>query len=122
MKNNIVLLWLCYFQKLLYKIIPVYTKLLLYQGDGYLAILLYKHFIHLTQITLRPKIQLFEHTAACLSGVLFTSWFYSVYNFVTRMNMNYNYLTTIYESIFAQMYKFLVEKYIFPILLIICSW
>ena len=23
MKNNIVVLWLCYFQKLLYKIIPV---------------------------------------------------------------------------------------------------
>ena len=30
--------------------------------------------------------------------------------------MNYNYLATIYESIFAQMYKFLLEKYIFPIL------
>ena len=31
------------------------------------------------------------------------------------MNMNYNYLTTIYESVYAKMYKFLVEKYIFPI-------
>ena len=31
------------------------------------------------------------------------------------MNMNYNYLTTIFRSIFAQMYKFLVEKYIFTI-------
>ena len=27
--------------------------------------------------------------------------------------MNYNYLTTIFRSIFAQMYTFLVEKYIF---------
>ena len=30
--------------------------------------------------------------------------------------MNYNYPTTIWESIFDQMYKFLVEKFIFPIL------
>ena len=29
--------------------------------------------------------------------------------------MNYNYSTTIYRSIFAQMYKFLVEKYLFAI-------
>ena len=29
------------------------------------------------------------------------------------MNINYNYQTTIFRSIFAQMYKFLVEKYIF---------
>ena len=27
--------------------------------------------------------------------------------------MNYNYLTTIARSIFTQMYKFLIEKYIF---------
>ena len=33
------------------------------------------------------------------------------------MSMNYNYPTTIFRSIFAQMYKFLVEKYIFTILL-----
>ena len=31
------------------------------------------------------------------------------------MKMNYNYPTTIYRSILAQMYKFLVEKYIFTI-------
>ena len=31
------------------------------------------------------------------------------------MNMNYNYLTTIFKKIFAKMYKFLVEKYIFTI-------
>ena len=31
------------------------------------------------------------------------------------MNMNFNYPTTIFRSIFAQMYKFLVEKYIFTI-------
>ena len=29
------------------------------------------------------------------------------------MEMNYNYPTTIFRSIFAQMYKFLVEKYMF---------
>ena len=29
--------------------------------------------------------------------------------------MNYNYLTTIFRSIFAKMYKFLAEKYIFTI-------
>ena len=29
--------------------------------------------------------------------------------------MDYNYLTTIYRIVFAQMYKFLVEKYIFTI-------
>ena len=28
------------------------------------------------------------------------------------MNMKYNYLTTIWESIVFQMYKFLVEKYV----------
>ena len=30
------------------------------------------------------------------------------------MNMNYSSLTTMYESIFAQMYIFLVEKYFLP--------
>ena len=29
------------------------------------------------------------------------------------MKMNYNYPTAIFRSIFAQMYKFLVENYIF---------
>ena len=29
--------------------------------------------------------------------------------------MNYNYPTIIFRSIFAQMYKFLVEKYVFTI-------
>ena len=33
----------------------------------------------------------------------------------SNMNVNYNYPTTIYRSIFAQMYKFLVEKYILTI-------
>ena len=31
------------------------------------------------------------------------------------MNMNYNCPTIIFRSIFAQMYKFLVEKYVFTI-------
>ena len=30
-----------------------------------------------------------------------------------NMNMSYSSLTTMYESIFAQMYIFLVEKYFF---------
>ena len=49
-----------------------------------------------------------------ISRFLVTSWFYSVFNSVTlekknHINMNYNYPTTIWESIVAQMYKFLVE-------------
>ena len=54
-----------------------------------------------------------------------TSWFDTVCNIVTRlvnfrkknscMNMNYTYQTAIFRSIFAQIYKFLVEKYIFTI-------
>ena len=54
-----------------------------------------------------------------------TSWFDTVSNIVTSwvnfrdknscMNMIYNFPNTIYRSIFAQMYKFLVEKYIFTI-------
>ena len=31
------------------------------------------------------------------------------------MNINYNYSITIFREIFDQMYKFLVEKYIFKI-------
>ena len=33
------------------------------------AILLYKQFIHLTQITLRPQHTVFEYSAACLSFI-----------------------------------------------------
>ena len=52
-----------------------------------LATLLYEQFIHLSLITLRPNIQ--------LSSNLFrvTSWFYTVYNIVTRwMNFRENHL------------------------------
>ena len=33
------------------------------------------------------------------------------------MNMSYSYPTTMYESIFAQMYIFVVEKYVLQVLL-----
>ena len=90
-----------------------------------LAILLYGQFKHLTQFTLRPNIQLSSTQQHAYQSFSVTSWRYIVCNIVTRllnfekkticMNMNYNYLNTIYEGTFAQMYKFLVEKYIFPI-------
>ena len=34
--------------------------------------------MHLTRIHLRPNIQFFEYSAACLSDILVTSWFDSV--------------------------------------------
>ena len=54
-----------------------------------------------------------------ISRILVTYWFYTVCNIVTilvnfreniYLNMNYNYSTTIYGSIFAQIYTFLVEN------------
>ena len=49
---------------------PIKTKMAILSWRRIpLAILLYEQFIHLTQITLRPKTA-FEHLAACLSVVL----------------------------------------------------
>ena len=57
----------------LYELYHVYTKMAVLSWRRIpLAILLYGQFIHLTQIALRPNIQLF----------LVTSWFYSIYNIV----------------------------------------
>ena len=95
-----------------------------------LPILIYEQFIHCTQIILRPIIQLLSTAQHAYQSFLVTSWFYSVYNIVTRwvilekninINVNYYYPTTIWESIFAQMYKFLVENIFFQFLRIIFS-
>ena len=79
------------------------------------------HIDHLT-----PQHTAFEQSAVCLSVFLESfSGFDTVCNIVTSwvnfrknssMNMNYNYPTTIIRSIFAQMYKLLVGKYIFTFL------
>ena len=82
-----------------------------------LATLLYEQFINLTKITLRPNIQLLNKYAYQSFDTIcniVTSWV----NFRKKngyMNMNYNYPTTIYRSIFTQMFKFLVETYTFTI-------
>ena len=49
-----------------------------------LAILIYVLFIHFTQIILRPIIQLLSTPQHAYQSFLFTLWFYSVYNIVTR--------------------------------------
>ena len=83
-----------------------------------LAIFIYEQFIQFTQITLRPNTQLLSTLQHAIQSFLVTSWFYFACNIVTRwanlekniyIIMNYNYPTTIWESIFAQTYKFLVE-------------
>ena len=78
------------------------------------------HIDHFT-----PKHTAFGQSAACLSVFLeslpgliqFAILWHAGWTLEKNscMNMNYNYLTTIFRSIFAQMYKFLVEKYIFTI-------
>ena len=85
---------------------------LFYQGDG----LLHEQFIHLLTDHFTPQHTAFEQLAACLSGVfellpgfIRTRWV----NFREKIyiNMIYNYSTTIYESIFAQMYNFLLKYF-----------
>ena len=51
----------------------------------HLAKLMYVEFIHFTQITLRPNIQLLSSCSMLISRFLVTSWFYSVCNFATRL-------------------------------------
>ena len=91
-----------------------------------LAILLYEQFIHLAQINLHPNIQFLSAWQHAYQSFLVTSWFDSVCVTVTRwvnfrenicMNMKYSYSTTMYESVFAQIYIFLVEKYFLQFLL-----
>ena len=74
-----------------------------------LAILLCEQFIHLTNITLRPNKQLLsnlQHAFELLPA---------------SFGLNYNYPTTIWVSIVAQMYKFLVD-FFFQFLFRNCSW
>ena len=90
-----------------------------------LAILLCERFIHLIRINSRPIIQFLSTQQRAHKSVLVTSLFDSVcvtltgwVNFLEKniyMNMNYSYLTTMYESIFTRMYTILVEKYFFAI-------
>ena len=91
-----------------------------------LAILLYEQFIHLTRINLRPNIQFLSTQQHAYQSFFITSWFDSVcitvarwVNFRENISKNMNYIdsTTMYESIFVQMYIFLVEKYFLPFLL-----
>ena len=76
-------------------------------------------FLHLTQINLHPNTA-FEYSAACLSVIfwllpglipLASLWHAGlILKKAIYMNMNYSSLTTMYESMFIQMYIFLVEK------------
>ena len=81
---------------------------------------MYEQFLHLTQINVHPNTQLLSTQQHAYQSFLVTSWFDSVCVTVVcwvnlkkniYMYMNYSSLTTMYESIFAQMYIFLVEKY-----------
>ena len=84
----------------------------------FLAILLNEQFLHLAQI----NTQLLSTQQHTYTQFLVTSWFDSVcitfgmleliFKKTIYMNMNYGFLTTKYESIFAQMYILLVEKYV----------
>ena len=49
-----------------------------------LAILVYEQFKHFTQIILRPIIQILSTPQHAYQSFLVTSWFYTVYNIVTR--------------------------------------
>ena len=71
-----------------------------------------------------PTYSFWANRSMLISLFRVTSWFDTVCNIVTRwvnirknscMHMHYNYPTTIFRSFFAQMYKFLVEKYILTI-------
>ena len=83
----------------------------------FLAILLNEQFMHLTLILYTA----FEYSAAYLYVnfgyflVLFRLHFGMlelIFKKTIYMNMNYDFLTTLYESIFAQKYILLVEKYV----------
>ena len=105
----------------LYENVPVQTKMaILSKRPKLLAILLYKQFMHLTQINLHPYTQLLSTHQSAYQSFLVTSWFDSIWITVARqvsfkeniyVNINKSSLTTMYESIFSQMYIYLVEKY-----------
>ena len=101
-------------------------KLLFYHGEGYLWPHCCMNNLYSSHRSLYTPRYCFSAVGSMLISLFrVTSWFDTVCNIVTRwvnfkkknscINMNYNYLTTIFRSIFTQMYKFLVEKYIFTI-------
>ena len=86
------------------------------------------NIFHHTHINLCSNIStVFEYLAACLSVIFellpglipFASLWHAgcIFEKHVYMHINYSYLTTIYKSIFAQMYIFLVEKYYLQFLL-----
>ena len=90
-----------------------------------LAILMSEQFLHLIQNDLNLNITVFEYSAACFSAVFWppglipfaSLWHcWRILMKSIDMNMNYSSLTTMYESIFAPKYLFLVEKIVFAIL------
>ena len=104
----------------MYENIPVQTKMAIL-SRRLLAILLYEQFLHLTKINLHPNTQLWSTQQHAHQSILVTSLFHSVcvtvafwVNFKEKhffINMNISSLTIMYDSIFAQMYIFLIEKY-----------
>ena len=113
------------FQKLLLVWFFPVKKAILSSRQITLAILLYEQFYTSHTDHFTPQHTALEHPAACLSVVfelppgfiLFTILRHAggTLERIIYINMNYNYPTTIWGSIYAQMYKLLVEKYIFPV-------
>ena len=104
----------------LYKI-----KMLFYQGDWYLWPHCCMNNLYIShRILYAPKYSFWAICSMFISLFRVTSWFDTVYNIVTRlvnfrkknscMNMNYNYPTTIFRSVFCLLDKkaflFIQEK------------
>ena len=103
------------FQKLLFFLYKQ-KCLLFYQGDGYLWPHCCMNNLYISHRSLyAPKNTAFEQSAASLSVCLesfpdlipFVILWHAGWTLekLSCMNMNYNYPTTIFRSIFAQMYK-----------------
>ena len=115
------------FQKLLLAWIFFLIKqnLLFYHGDGCLWPHCCMNKLYISHRSLYAPTYSFEQSTACLSVVFellpgfipFAILWHAGWTLEKNIyiNMNYNYLTTICECIFAHLYKFLVEQYIFPI-------
>ena len=98
-------------------------KLLFYQGDGYLWSHCCMNNLYISHKSLYAPTYSFLAIGSMLVSLLrVTSWFDTVCNIVTRwvnlekticMNMNYEYLTTIFRSFLTQIYVFLVIFTIF---------
>ena len=102
------------------------------QGNGYLWPHCCMNNLYISHRSLyAPTYRFWPIGSTLISRFRVSSWFDTVYNIVTHwmnfrkkknncMNMNYNYPTTIFRSIFSpKMYEFLIEKiYIFNF----CLW